>query len=94
MREMGRRERDGGSHLGEGTASVAWLNARCRAALRWWGRSEKQQGGGFARGVLRSEDGGWGGGEGNRGAVASGGSLLSGGGARQGRGGVGVGEIG
>jgi hypothetical protein len=40
--------------------------------------------GGFARGVLRSEDGG---GEGNRSAAAVGGSLLSGGGARQGRGG-------
>jgi hypothetical protein len=60
---MGRREHDGSSHLREGTASVAWPSSRCGAALQWWGRSEKQQGGGFARGVLRSEDGG-GGGEG------------------------------
>jgi hypothetical protein len=78
--KMGRREHGGSSHLGEGTTLVARPNSQCGAALRWWGWSEKQRGGGVAHGVLWSEDGG--GGEGNRGALVLGSSLLSGGGER------------
>jgi hypothetical protein len=47
MGEMGRREHGGGSHLREGTASVVRPNFRSGAALRRWGWSEKQRGGGF-----------------------------------------------
>jgi hypothetical protein len=37
----------GSSHLGEGTTSVVRPNSRWGAALRQWGRSKKQRGGGF-----------------------------------------------
>jgi hypothetical protein len=87
--EMGRREHGGSSHLGVGMASVARPNSQCGGRAPMVGAVGKAMG----RGVLpvgcfkaRTEGGG------NQGVAASGGSLLSRGGARQG--GVGVGEIG